>query len=131
MSSEQVASSIDNAEPVQPSEERIELTSSGMTAKEALLRLIDETECWRTLDGIVYATVHVDGHQERLAVASKEFRDWLLNQLQRRYSRKGRPASASEQAVREARAYAEAKVLQRRQMSSGLARYGRRERHLH
>ena len=49
-----------------------------MTAKEALLRLIDETECWRTPDGIVYATVHVDGHQERHAVASKEFRDWLL-----------------------------------------------------
>ena len=111
MSTEQINQAIENAEPVQPADTRIELTSCNMTPKEALLELCGEAEFWRTPDGTVYATLHIDGHQERHAVASRDFRDWLLSQLARRFTNKGRAASANEAAVREARHYAEAEAF--------------------
>lgn len=111
MSTEQVVSAIANAEPVQKPRVRIELTHSDMKPKDALLEICDDAKFWRTPEGTVYATVHVEGHREHLAVDGKEFRDWLLGQLARRYTNKGRPASANETAVRETRNHAEAQAV--------------------
>ena len=111
MSTEQVASAIANAEPVQPTRVRIELTQANMKPKDALLEICDDAKFWRTPEGAVYATVNVDGHHEHHAVDGRDFRDWLLGQLARRYTNKGRAASANLTAVRETLNYAEAQAV--------------------
>ena len=103
-----VAEMIDAAEMVEPAP--IDIKEAGLSQREALLQVCDSAEIWRSPDGETYATVEVNGHVEHHAIQGKGFRDWMLGELARRYCSKGRPASATESAVRDAKMGLEARA---------------------
>jgi hypothetical protein len=88
----------------------IDIKEAGLSQRDALLEVCDRAEIWRSSGGETFATVQVDGHLEHYAIESKGFRDWMLGELSQRYSNKGRPASATESAVRDARLGLEARA---------------------
>jgi hypothetical protein len=88
----------------------VDLKERGLTQRDALLEICDRAEIWRSLDGDTFATIFVDGHLEHQAINSNPFRDWMLGELARGYTLRGRPASAGEAAVRDARMALEAKA---------------------
>src|SRR5690606_21588081 len=77
---------------------------------DALLEVCDRAQVWRSTDGETYATVPVGNHDEHHAISSRAFRDWMIGELALRYASKGRPASATEGAVRDARMGLEARA---------------------
>ena len=105
---ERIAAIIDAAEPV--ADEPIDLKAAGLSQRDALLEVCDHAEVWRSMDGETFATVEVAGHREHHAIQARGFRDWMLCELARGYSNKGRPASATESAVRDARMAIEARA---------------------
>lgn len=104
-----IAALIDAAAPVEL--EPVELKEAGLSQREALLAVCDEAVVWKSPEGEVYASVAVDGHLEHHAVASKGFRNWMLNRLATRFSINSRPASANANAVAEAKCAVEAQSL--------------------
>ena len=103
-----VAALIGAAVPVE--EEPIDIKEAGLSQRDALLEVCDGAEIWRSNDGETFASVEVDGHPEHHPIKSQGFRDWMLGELARRYCNKGRPASATESAVRDARMGLEARA---------------------
>jgi putative DNA primase/helicase len=104
-----IAALIDSALPIQP--ESVDLRTAGLTQREALLTVCDEARVWRSPEGDAYASVPVHDHIEHHPVGSKAFRNWMLCRLASRFTVNSRPASANENAVREARAAVEAQAL--------------------
>jgi len=102
MSGEAAVATIIEEAPDEP-DGPIELKEAGLSQRDALLAVADVARIWRSLDGETFATVPVGGHVEHHGVSSRGFRDWMIAELARRYLNKGRPASASESAVRDAR----------------------------
>ena len=88
----------------------VELKEAGLTQRDALLEVCDRAEIWRSPEGETYATVPADDHVEHHAIAVRGFRDWMVGAMARRYMQKGRPASSSESAVRDARMGLEARA---------------------
>jgi putative DNA primase/helicase len=78
------------------------LEQARLSQKEALLTLADSASIWRTSEGETFATVFIDGHYEHHSVISRDFRDWLLSELAKKFKIKGRPASANSGSVRDA-----------------------------
>ena len=108
---EEVRSLIAAAEPVAAHlEAPIELKEAGLSQRDALLEVCDSVEIWRSPEGETFATVPVNGHLEHHAIHAQTFRDWMLGEMAKRYLRNGRPASASESAVRDARMGLEARA---------------------
>jgi hypothetical protein len=103
-----IADLIERAEPVDAGEPT-DLKAAGLSQRDALLEVCDRAEVWRTPEGETLATVEVAGHLEHHAIQSRGFRDWMLGELARRYRNAGRPASATESAVRDARMALEAR----------------------
>jgi hypothetical protein len=89
----------------------IELEDAELTQREALLEVSDLASIWRTPNGETFASVPVEGHVEHHALNSRAFRNWMLGELARRYTRKGRPASATANAVRDVLMGLEARSL--------------------
>jgi putative DNA primase/helicase len=104
-----IAALIDGADPIP--DQAVELSLEGLTQREALLRICDEAVVWRSFDGEPFASVPVGNHTEHHPVLSRAFRNWLLYRLASRYRHNGRPASANENAIREARAAVEAQAM--------------------
>jgi putative DNA primase/helicase len=92
-------------------EEPIDLKEAGLTQRDALLQVCDDVTVWRSPDGDAYASMSMDGHVEHHAITSRAFKHWMLHGLARRFRQAGRPASANENAVRDARASVEARAL--------------------
>ena len=88
----------------------VDLKERGLTQRDALLEVCDRAEVWRSFDGETFATILVDDHIEHHATGSNPFRDWMLGELARGYTVRGRPVSAGETAVRDARMALEAKA---------------------
>jgi hypothetical protein len=103
-----ILKAIDDAETVVP--EPIDLKEAELSQRDALLAVCDRIEVWRSEEGETYATIAVNDHIEHHAIASRGFRDWMLGELARHYVNKGRPASATESAVRDARMGLEARA---------------------
>jgi hypothetical protein len=99
---------IAGAKPVEV--EPIDLKEAGLSQRDALLEVCDRAQIWRSPEGETFATVEVAGHVEHHAVESRGFRDWMIGELARRYVNKGRPASANESAIRDARIGLEARA---------------------
>ena len=100
---------IDGAELVAP--KTVELDDVGLTQREALLRVCDDAVVWHSAEGEPFVTVPVGDHTEHLPIVSKAFKNWMLHRLASLFTRGGRPASANENAVREARAAVEAQAM--------------------
>jgi hypothetical protein len=81
---------------------RIDLKDADMSQRDACLAVCDDAEVWRSPDGDTYATVRIADHWEHHPIDGRPFRDWLLSEVAARYSHKGRPASANDNAVKEA-----------------------------
>ncbi|MCB1502947.1 MAG: hypothetical protein KDK07_24745 [Bauldia sp.] len=105
---EAILKAIESAVPPPP--EPIDLKEAGLSQRDALLAVCDAIEVWRSDEGETYATVRVGNHREHHAVGSRAFRDWMLGELARQYVNKGRPASATEGAVGDARMGLEARA---------------------
>lgn len=114
---------VEDAEEVQPAP--IDLGEEGTGQRESLLLVADAAQVWRTPQGETCATVHIDEHVEHHAVRSAAFRDWLLGTLARTCVRNGRPASASDAAVREALSALEARAFNERQQYGAVLRVAR------
>src|ERR1700690_910669 len=106
---ELVAGLVAAAEPV-VMEAPIDLAEAGLSRRDALLEVCDRAEIWRSPDGETFATVPVHDHVEHHALQGRSFRDWMIGDLARRYTHKGRPASVNESAVRDARMSLEARA---------------------
>lgn len=106
---EQIRALVDGA--VEITAQPIELLDAGLTQREALLQVCDEAVVWRSPEGEPYASVPVRHHVEHYLVKSRAFRNWMLHRLASQFTHGGRPASANENAVREARAAVEAKAI--------------------
>jgi putative DNA primase/helicase len=89
----------------------IDLKEAGLTQREALLQVCDDATVWRSTEGEAFVTVPMNRHFEHHAVASRAFRHWMQYRLARRYTQNGRPASANDNAIRDARAVVEARAL--------------------
>ena len=89
----------------------IDLKDAGLTQREALLQICDAVDVWRSPCGDVFVSCPLGQHIEHYPIESRSFRQWMLHELARRYSDKGRPASAGENALRDARAAVEARAL--------------------
>jgi hypothetical protein len=109
VSEQAIANLIEKAEAVDP-DEPIDLKAAGLSQRDALLEVCDRAEVWRSADGETFATVEVGRHLEHHPIQARGFRDWMLGALATRYSNKGRPASATESAVRDARMALEARA---------------------
>jgi hypothetical protein len=99
------------AAPLSADEAPLELKEAGLTARDALLQVCDHATAWRSPEGEPYVSVPVGGHVEHHAIGSRAFRHWMLRELARRFQQAGRPASANDTAVRDARASVEARAL--------------------
>ena len=82
-----------------------------MTQREALLEICDAAEVWRSPEGEAFASIPVRGHVEHHPIASRAFRNWMLYRLGTAYTVGGRPASANENTVRDARNAVEARAM--------------------
>ncbi len=89
----------------------IDLKEAGLSQRDALLQICDEATVWRSPEGEAYVTVMMNGHFEHHAVRSRSFRNWMLYRLAHQFEQNGRPASANENAMREACAVVEARAL--------------------
>jgi putative DNA primase/helicase len=106
-----IKDAIDTAEEVAATEVPVDLKEAGLTQRDALLQVCDEATVWRSPEGEAFATVPVGGHIEHHSVSSRAFRHWMLHRLACRFTRGGRPASANDNAVRDARGAVEARGL--------------------
>jgi hypothetical protein len=107
-----IADIIDRAEELRdPIDGPIELMTAGLTQREALLEVSDRATIWRAPNGEIFASVPVGKHIEHHALSSRSFRNWMLGELARRFTEKGRPASASGNAVHDALMGLEARSL--------------------
>jgi putative DNA primase/helicase len=89
----------------------IDLKETGMTQRDALLQICDAAEVWRSPEGEAFASIPVRGHVEHHPIASRAFRNWMLYGLATGFTVGGRPASANENTVRDARGAVEARAL--------------------
>lgn len=87
------------------------MKDAGLTQREALLEVCDLAFIWRAPNGETFTSVPVGDHVEYHALNSRAFRNWMLGELARRYTDKGRPASANANAVRDALMGLEARSL--------------------
>lgn len=106
---EDVKAAIDDAETVEPPP--IDLGNAGFAQRDALLQVCDAADVWRSPEGEAFASVHVEQHVEHMAVGSKAFQNWMVHGLATRYVLKGRPASANQTAISDARLAIEARAL--------------------
>lgn len=89
----------------------VELKDAGLNQRDALLMICDEATVWRSPEGDAYASVPCRDHVEHHAIGSRAFRHWLLHRLASRFTQNGRPASANDNAVRDARNAVEARAI--------------------
>lgn len=100
----------------------VDLKAAGLTRHDALLTICDGVTPWQSADGGAYVSFTSDGHVEHHAVRSTAFRNWLLIELSRQYSNKGRPASANDNQIREALLSVEARARHSRIVHSAAIR---------
>ena len=103
------ASTINAAEDVVP--EPVDLKEAGLTQRDALLEVADAARVWRSPEGEAFASIPIEGHVEHHAIVSRSFRNWMLRGLASGFSVGGRPASANDNTVRDARSGVEARAL--------------------
>ena len=89
----------------------IDLDDAGLKQRDALLRICDNASVWQSPDREAFASIPVGDHMEHYAVASRAFGLWMRNELANRYTQRGRPASATDNIVREVRTAVEARAL--------------------
>jgi putative DNA primase/helicase len=104
-----VADAICAAEEVAP--RPIDLKETGLTQRDALLQICDTAEVWRSPEGEAFASVPVRGHVEHHAMTSRAFRNWMLRGLATGFTVGGRPASANDNTIRDARNAVEARAM--------------------
>jgi len=90
----------------------IDLKEAGLSQRDALLALFDDTvTLWRTsAGGETYVSVPSGQHVEHFALGSRAWRDWTLAKYSRRYTVGGRPASVGESTLRDAKLTLEARA---------------------
>jgi putative DNA primase/helicase len=104
-----------------------DLRDAGLNHRDALLTVTDDAEIWRTPDGATFASIRRDGHIEHHSILSREFRDWMIMELGRRYKLNGRPASVGENPIREALNALEARAALEGKVHKATVRVARAE----
>ena len=106
-----IATAIDAAEEITASEAPTDLEEAGLSQGDALGTVCDEAAVWRSPEGDTFASVRVNGHAEHYAIRSRRFQSLMRHQLARRFTRRGRPASANENVMRDALNAIDARAL--------------------
>jgi putative DNA primase/helicase len=100
----------------------VDLKDEKLTQRDALLRVCDKATVWRSPDGEPHVSVPASGHIEHHPISSRAFRNWMLYELASNFTQNGRPCSAGDSAVRDARAAIEARAMIDGQMHQAVMR---------